>query len=210
MESHVLGVNKGIESYIAPWAVDVTNPLAPHLVEWGEATRRVYDEFVSGLENWKSTYHSVTDVAGAVTPSQQGSMMGDISLKRLLDAVAKPTPLGTRTGRTTRNRRALLWPRSPTSWHRFRVATGPLSYQSTVPRSEPQNPPPSAGETRPTEGKTEDTARRPLTTNRKSYRNLMTTKVIMRAPRKRSVFLPRPGCSMPPPRGNNEVQILSR
>ena len=77
MESHVLGVNKGIESYIAPWAVDVTNPLSQHMVERGEANKRVYDEFVSDLANRKSTYYSVTDIAGAATPSEIHLLFGD-------------------------------------------------------------------------------------------------------------------------------------
>ena len=57
MKSHVLGVIKRIEGLIAPWAIDVTNLLAPHMVERGEAVKRIHEEFVSDLANRKSTYY---------------------------------------------------------------------------------------------------------------------------------------------------------
>lgn len=95
MESHVLGVNKRIEKYIAPWAIDITNPTEPHMVARGDAIKHIHTEFVSDLANRKSTYYSITDLTGATTratPVQPGSAMGAISLKRPLDETTLATP----------------------------------------------------------------------------------------------------------------------
>lgn len=183
IESHTLGVDRLIERYVAPWAVDVTNALAQHMVERGKATKRVYDEFVSDLANQKSTYYWVTDTVGAATPRRTDARWAlSVSSDRWTRSIslnppirgpadmpywwclknccfyAKPSPLRTSTRSTTRNRQTRLWPRSPTRRHRSWDA---LSYQRSVRWSEPQDPP-SAGKTR----LTEDTARGSPTTNR--------------------------------------------